>query len=216
MNLEERLRLEGLSNYSPHGTRSRYKRGCRCFECRAANTEAQRRRRARIAASENVSDAGGYTQFPTSMERLAGDPRESEEGGYIGGYAYDWYDADGGNDESADERSQPGLGLVVGLAAVGVWIWSVLKKPPGGVLRDPHATRVERSPLRLHPTRPGQSLRGSQLAGVGPGNQVEVVFSGCGHIASSSGSSGLQPGSWARCPLCHADRVIGQVRRRSG
>lgn len=34
-----------------HGTYGRYVRGCRCSECRAANTEAQRKRRARIRST---------------------------------------------------------------------------------------------------------------------------------------------------------------------
>lgn len=35
----------------PHGTKSRYSsRGCRCEPCTAANTEAQRKRRARLQA----------------------------------------------------------------------------------------------------------------------------------------------------------------------
>lgn len=51
-----------------HGTRSSYNRGCRCDDCRRANTEAQRRRRGAVgsrAPVAEVADGAG----PTAAEK---------------------------------------------------------------------------------------------------------------------------------------------------
>lgn len=44
---DEHQRRQALSNYRPqqHGTRSRYRKGCRCDDCRRAETNYRRRYR---------------------------------------------------------------------------------------------------------------------------------------------------------------------------
>lgn len=58
MNQSEVARLAGLP--TPHGTRAGYNAGCRCDDCRAANTARQRAKR----ASRRESEAARGPQYP--------------------------------------------------------------------------------------------------------------------------------------------------------
>ena len=44
--------FDAIAASSRHGTRSRYKHGCRCDDCRAANTAYQRQRRHALRLEE--------------------------------------------------------------------------------------------------------------------------------------------------------------------